>query len=50
MTIVEWHFACTQDNEDSSFDGVSIIKFKEDLISEVSEFESKDTHRRPYKK
>lgn len=50
VTIVEWHFACTQDNDDSSFDGISIIKFKDDLISEVSEFESKDTHRRPYQK
>lgn len=50
VTTVEWHFVYTQDNENSGFDGVSIIKFKDDLISEISEFESKDVHTRPYLK
>lgn len=46
---VEWLFACLDNGKKFKFDGVSLITFRDGLIAEVKEFESKYRHYRPYK-
>jgi ketosteroid isomerase-like protein len=46
---VEWLFACLDNGKKFKFDGVSLITFRDGLIAEVKEFESKHQHYRPYK-
>lgn len=46
--IVEWFFECDYENNIDSFDGVSIIEFKDDKISSIKEFQSKRHHYYPY--
>ncbi|MBF7122672.1 nuclear transport factor 2 family protein [Pediococcus pentosaceus] len=47
---VEWFFACVDHGKEFKFDGVSLITFEGEYISEIKEFESKSEHYRPYSK
>ena len=48
---VEWFFRCEYDGETAGFDGVSIVRFDEQLkICELREFQSKAEHCFPYGK
>ncbi|MCL2113938.1 MAG: nuclear transport factor 2 family protein [Streptococcaceae bacterium] len=45
-----WTFTCVYEGEESVFDGCSLVKFRDDLICEIQEFEQKYEKFRPYKR
>ena len=48
-TAVEWYFCCEYENEQSGFDGVSLLEFdSEGKICSLKEFQSKAEHVFPY--
>ena len=49
--VAEWYFECDYNNNQSGFDGVSIVRFDENCkIVNLKEFQSKVKHNFPYGK
>lgn len=43
-----WTFHCVYNDKESIFDGISLVKFEENQIIEIQEFEQKHEKFRPY--